>query len=440
MKGSHSRVKALAQSSVAVVVVSAATRVALWAVGLSNPASFQSPDTADYWALADQPLSTYAMTSGELYEAGLRRPPGYPLLLALFRIISDEVVVAALLQTTFAIAIVFLVVTLGRTLLGVREALVAGWWLALDPLHSLEASMLLTEIPFSFLLLIATLAAAKALGSTKHSVGWWAVVGGALGFATLVRPISYYLPVIVCPVVVVGLRRLLGWRSALVRGATVLAGFLAFVGPWIARNAMVSGVPTISTVQGVNLAYYRGAGALVEGSGLPLPTASLRVYSIVEARLPPSANSAVRSRVQGQVGVEVILAQPLGYTISALKGAGRTLLGPGGADIESRTRHLPGGRWLFGGLWALSGASALACSMMTFVGLAWLAHRRDWELFALLALPIAYLLIVGSGLESYSRFRLPMLPSMTAAAAIAVIALYDRARARRSPRRGAPAI
>jgi 4-amino-4-deoxy-L-arabinose transferase-like glycosyltransferase len=344
--------------------------------------------------------------------------------------ISDEVAVAALLQNTFGVAVVALIVTWGRALLGVREALLAGWWLALDPLELVQSSILLTEIPFSLLILLATFAAAKAIGAGRGSLGWWAIVGGLLGFATLVRPISYYLPVIVCPMVALGLHARLGWRGALVRAGAVLATFALFVAPWVARNEVVSGVRTISTIQGVNLAHYRAAGALVESEGVALPTARERIHAMVDARFPPGADPALRSSIQEEIGVDLILEHPVGYTVSALKGAARTLVGPGSADLDARFGDLPGGRSLFTALWALSAASAILSALLVFAGLALLAKRRDWLLLALLATPILYLLIVGSGLEAYSRFRLQMLPSMLAASAVSVIALYDRARAR----------
>jgi hypothetical protein len=98
-------------------------------------------------------------------------------------------------------------------------------------------------------------------------------------------------------------------------------------------------------------------------------------------------------------------------------------------------RDLPGGGGLFAVTRALSAVSAVAASVLMFVGLALLSRRRNWRLLLLLGLPIVYCLLLGSGLESYSRFRLQMFPGMIAAASIAVIALYDRAQARL----GAPA-
>jgi 4-amino-4-deoxy-L-arabinose transferase-like glycosyltransferase len=422
---------ALLVSPAVIVLVAAIIRLVGWAAGLAYPESFAGGDTADYWLLAEDPVRSYAATDGLLYELGLRRPPGYPVLVALSRLIGGGMAGAALLQSLYAVATVAATVAFARRLVGIREAAVAGWWLALDPLHVVESSILLTEIPFSLAMLLAAFAVWKALQAPNARIRWWGAAGVMLAVATLIRPISFYLPPLAFIVVVLAGRRRIGWTPAFAGALVLLISFALPAGAWMARNRLVSGVATISTIQGASLAMYRAPGALLEGRGVPLAESRSRLDSIVAARLPPDASPAERGRVRERVGIEVILSEPVGYTISAAKGLVRTLFGPGGAHIQARMLGLPGGQLLGVVFTALSAGSAFAASLLMMVGFGIWARRSAWTTLLLIAVPILYLLAVSSGPEAYSRFRLQFLPFILVTSATAAIAIVNWIRARR---------
>jgi 4-amino-4-deoxy-L-arabinose transferase-like glycosyltransferase len=418
-------------SSVVIVLAGVLVRIAAWAAGMTNVESFVGGDTPDYWALAEQPLSSYSTLDGALYELGLRRPPGYPILLAIVRWVAGGVAGAALLQALFGVATIAATIALARRLLGMREAALAGWWLALEPLHAIESSILLTEIPFSLALVLSVFAVWKGVNGELSGFGWWASAGLLLALATLIRPITLYLPLLVCPLVAIGGGRRLGSRAGSVGAVVLFVSFALPVGLWMARNASVSGVVTVSTIQGLNLARYRAHGALMEGKGIAAVEAARQIDSLVNARLPAGANPAVRSRVQTSVGIEVILDEPIGYLVSAAKGTLRTLFGPGSTHILSRMSGIPDGQLLGLGIIVLSGTSALAATLLAIGGLVLWARRKTWLPFALIGTPVTYLLAVGAGAEAYSRFRLQMLPLILIAAASAIVAVHDSSRVRR---------
>ncbi len=427
-------------SPIVILLVAAALRFAMWAVGLASPDSFSGGDTPDYWLLAGEPMGSYRAREGIAYELGLRRPPGYPALLAIPRAIGFGMAGAALLQIFYAVAAVAVTMALARRLVGVREAAVAGWWLALDPLHVVESSILLTEIPFSLAMLLAAYAVWKALQPTSNPLAWWVVAGAMLAVATLIRPITFYLPPLVLLVVLVAGPRIVGWSPALSGALLLLISFAIPVGGWMARNQMMSGVATISTIQGASLAMYRAPAALMEGRGLRIDVGRARVAAMVDARLPPGANPAERAKVQERVGLEVIRSEPVGYAISAAKGLGRMLVGPGGAHIRARTAGVADGDGLGFLLTGISALSAIAGSLLMMAAFWLWARRRQWLTFALIGIPIFYLALVSSGPEAYSRFRLQMLSFMLIAAASAGSAAIDWSRTRRGRyARAAPA-
>jgi hypothetical protein len=52
--------------------------------------------------------------------------------------------------------------------------------------------------------------------------------------------------------------------------------------------------------------------------------------------------------------------------------------------------------------------------------LVWIKERSWYEL-SIISVPVAYLLIMGSGHEAYSRFRLPLMPLMSILASVGAI-------------------
>jgi hypothetical protein len=61
----------------------------------------------------------------------------------------------SLMEVGFGLAAIALTYALASRISGTRVATLAAWWLALSPIHIIDSSVLLTEIPISVFLLIA---------------------------------------------------------------------------------------------------------------------------------------------------------------------------------------------------------------------------------------------------------------------------------------------
>jgi 4-amino-4-deoxy-L-arabinose transferase-like glycosyltransferase len=315
------------------VIVGALARIGVWALGVSQQ-TYLSRDTQGYWSLSEDLLSAYDGTNPALLETALLRPPGYPAILFLFRTVGDSYTTAALLQSLIGVGAVFLTYHLALRLAGVSVATVAAWWVAVDPLLVVQSSVLLTETIFAVLMLVA-LAHLTPLAQTAGNLApWrWATAGLLVAAATFVRPISLYLPILV---LLVGLFvALLHDRRRLIYGALVFAvSFALPVGAWFLHNSSLTGVPTFSTVQGVNLALYRAVGAMIHEEGVSRNEARREMRRLVEAETKPQMNPAEVAAIETRVGIREILERPLGYVVSAARGSIYTLFGPGRADIR----------------------------------------------------------------------------------------------------------
>lgn len=404
--------------------VGALLRVGAWSAGIWN-GSWILTDTHQYWALSSDGLAGYRATDGWLYVWGLVRPPGYPAILWLLRQVSDGFGSVALLQIGFGVAAIVVTYGLASRIASRAEAAVAAWWVALSPIHVVFTSVLLTEVPFSVFLLTAVLLMSPLVGSLGIERWRWAGAGLAVGLATLIRPIALYLPVVVIAAVAISRVRA---RLALPMIVFLLA-FAIPVSAWIARNHHATGIATVSTIEGFNLAYYRAAGAMAAQERIPVDRARRQILAMVEADREPGMNPAELSRVQARVGIRVILDHPIGFVFSSAKGLALTLLGPARSHFIRRFQDSPAA-----GLTPLLAAGSLVSALAMLIagagGACSLIFAREWRKLVLLGVPLLYLLAIGSGQESWARFRLPIEPLLATLAAIGVVHV-TRARAGR---------
>lgn len=245
----------------AILVVAAVVRVAwsVWAArtpaGLHDPSFYllygDSLASGDGYRLPDGSVTAYY-------------PPGYSFSLApFFWLVPDSwhVGTASALNVVWQLLLIGGVCGVGCRLAGARAGLVAAGVLALWPNLVFHTSVALTESLFLALLAGVLLLVVRAPWGEQRFEPWrLAAVGGLLGAATLVRPVT--IPVFPVLLLVLLLARF-GWRRAIGHTALVCAAAFAVLLPWAIRNAVVVDAFTLSTNTGDNLCMSRRMG----GSG-----------------------------------------------------------------------------------------------------------------------------------------------------------------------------
>jgi 4-amino-4-deoxy-L-arabinose transferase-like glycosyltransferase len=164
--------------------------------------------------------------------------PGYPAFLTLFMDGSpDEAFVrrVVLAQATLGVVSTLLAYFIALSVLPLPWALAAGVLVATSPHMATISTYLITESLFTALLLASTLTFVAALEPNGRRLHWMAA-GLLLGLACLVRPQLQLLPLLVL-VLVLGVRR---WRTRLPHALLAITCFVAVVGPWHARNAVLA--------------------------------------------------------------------------------------------------------------------------------------------------------------------------------------------------------
>ena len=165
------------------------------------------------------------------------RPPLYPALLgSLFSATGSSVIYAQILNIAIGIGVVLLCALLANQIWGREAGIVAGGIAALSPALIANDATVLAE-PLSLLLLLAT---------------WWYLIRArpllaaiSLGLLMLTKPSAQLLALFLIAWVVWQF----GWRRALRFSAVTLLVIL----PWIIRNELLIGEPTLNTSNGFNV-------------------------------------------------------------------------------------------------------------------------------------------------------------------------------------------
>jgi len=187
------------------------------------------------YAIAGAPFEGFDTFHGE--SPTRMRQPIYPLYLVLFYWCLGKSASAVQISQVFLNLLTFYLVALiaYRTF---GEKLWVGTLIGLSiyfPLW-LTSSFLLTEVLFTFLLVLFMFFMQKAL-YLKKDIGGFIIIGAILGLAVLTRPIGMTL----CFLGFFLVWYHLGLRKALVRWSVTLIVCLVVLCPWFLRNALVLG-------------------------------------------------------------------------------------------------------------------------------------------------------------------------------------------------------
>ncbi len=206
---------------------------------------FLSPfsDGQGYVTIAQNllPGHGFSLDTAEPYSADIKRVPLYPLFLAsTFALTGGAWWLAALLQVVIGSAVVFWIYRLTLELWEKRAAFFAAVFASIQPFAIFLSTQLLAEALFSAVLFASFVFLFRALRSEKRYV--FLIAGLIAGLAMLVKPAAEYVPVLMTPLIALAERGV----KRLSNPVLYLLGIALIISPWIIRNDMVSGIPTIS--------------------------------------------------------------------------------------------------------------------------------------------------------------------------------------------------
>jgi 4-amino-4-deoxy-L-arabinose transferase-like glycosyltransferase len=355
-----------------------------------------------YGWTADQPSAYWPVGTSAIY-AGLYTAFG--------RGFAAIVVLNIALST----AIVGLTMWLGRTFFDDATAVVAGVLMAVWPSEVMYVTILASELPFTFLILLGF----AAWFSDRISAPVRGILSGlAFGAACYVRPIALLMPMILL------LSAVPQWRimgQQVVVSVFAMAVIAVTIAPWSTRNHAVFGeFVLLSTNGGPNL--WMGNNPDATGYYMPLP-------SSVDSLSEPE-----RDRKLGDLAKQYIAAEPVAFMLRSIK---KAILLHGSETIAVH--------WNEKGITSRLGAGALfplkllnqlfwlGALTLALVGWLFLLGTRGvlGGLFHPIILSWAYFTGVYAITVIQDRYHFPSHPFVAVLAATAIAAFASRARATR---------
>ena len=404
------------------------------------PTSQDHYDARQYRELADSIIAGdgFQLERGGSRGPDLDRTPVYPLFVALFGAGWQRVPAVLFAQHLIVLLTAFLTWRWVRDRLGHPvAATVAFAIVAFDLTTMTYATYLLTESLFTFFL-TAALVLWPAKDDRRPTVRA-GLAGVAWGLATLTRPITLYLaPLVVLFSLLVALRR----RAVLVHLLVAMITGGLVVGTWMARNQAVCGHALLSTIEGENLLYYRAiVVSLPPGQTVEQWRKELRAATAEGSydRSDPH-QAAMLDAVKKKKAFELMLEHPFGLYRPLAIGLPRLLFSPNrtylykllgiehdawnidALDTRSLLDKIVSVETVYLGTSALYQAILLAvASIGAVIGI---RRREPWVVVPVVVL--GYLIVISSGIETHSRFRVPLVPVLAVLAARAVVAATER--------------
>jgi len=288
--------------------------------------------------------------------------------------------------------------------------LCAALVLAIDPLLITYSSLVLTKALFALFLAWLVLLLWRP---TQNRWMRGLVSGLLLGATTLTRPVSLFLSIVLVIGYLILERRHL--RSAAIVVLSFMIGF-GMVGGWIIRNDVMGGVATVSTIEAQSALLPRRRSA----RGGPEPSARQGVLVCVDAAPSKAATASSVAQVyraEDSIAKTIIVIRAVGYGKEVIAVGGRWRLG------RVATSWFPPSRAMRPALSTPTLISTWSLYVLAAVGL-WAAWReRQLHNCLMPFVVILYLAVVSSGLDAYSRFRLPIMPFLALLAGLGAVAI-----------------
>lgn len=375
---------------------------------------FGFPDSESYWTLGQR------IAAGKSYEFGpipyyLFRTPGYPLLLSPIFLIGGQhppVMAGRMLSVVLGTLTVLLAALLARQLFDERVSVLTALAVAVYPEAIAQSVFVLSEAPFTPLMLVQLSAwiAATRTKSRSDLAGWSLGAGMAGGLATLMRPSwLLFLPLALVLSLVLPGQRL----KQLAIGGLTIVSFCLTLSPWWIYTTVIAGRFVPTSLQ-VGASLYDGLSPDANGaSDMRFVATFIAEQRRADQLTKPSPRQLFEDRLDERMK-QASLAWAKQHPRRVLELALTKFLRiwspwPNATEFRSTTLRL---------VLMLSYVPALILIAAGF----WQSRKLGWPIL-LLALPAAYFTLLHVIFVSSIRYRQPALIPLLVLAAVAVAAL-----------------
>ena len=286
-------------------------------------------DATQYYRLAIDLLTNKSFQSFDGF-----RTPVYPIFLAIiFYIFGIKIWLTLLFQIIIDVATGIVIYFTSKEIFqSHRAGLIASFLYSINILASILATQLMAETIFVCIFSLSIFFLIKAI---KYGNLSFVIISAALlGLATLIRPVSQYLPIFIIPFLFFPYYRLF---ESIGRCILYLFIFLLILFPWQIRNYINFGYYSITSIEGYNLMEYNAAKvkSILENKSMEASKEEL-----LGKALDGTENMFLKSEIQKKVAMNYIKKHPFEYLFYHLKGSVNMILGTPKNIIFSQY-HIP---------------------------------------------------------------------------------------------------
>lgn len=398
----------------AILLLAFAARLYVWFDFIGKPESFIQPDTGSYLDPGMQLLKNGTFPS-------FSRTPVYPIFLALIKqYISANVAVTALMQIFLSVVTVWISFTLSWRIFGLLPAIICSLLVALDFQSMLTANFLLTETIFAlilsiFLIKITTWSQQE---KTIFSSNLLAVIvlGVWLAVLSLCRPVSFLLFIPLAFWMVLFLRKRKKKIIILVSLFCIFAISLPLA--WTLRNYSKTGVCFFTTISAKDLFVYRAAwnAAFLEKKEFQDVQQAFKQRAS-EKQEQENWNDGELAQWERQEGIKILQKNLLVTALQGFTGWLEMYFDKTSfAELHLKKESLPSLAmisWRFFHLAFLY----IGCILTFILLLKKKFSNEQQQIIYLFLIVISYFTVFSIGAETYGRFRVPIVPTLSLLAA-----------------------
>jgi len=245
--------------SVAFLLRSLLTIVVL---AIDHTSSAYTPDTESYLITARKLIESGQFATG--LQPEIFRTPGYPLLLIPGILLGQQELVAIFIQIMLSCFTIFLIYKIALAIWGESKiATFCALLYAVEPVSILLLTLLMPETLFTALITLFMYLLIKYF--TEKS--WKHLLCAAITLAAsiYVRPIGYYLPLLIAAILLIGsLKNIQKNKILIIHACVFFLVAMGSVGIWQIRNYVKTGYSGFSAVSDYNLYCYNGLSVIAK--------------------------------------------------------------------------------------------------------------------------------------------------------------------------------
>ena len=231
-------------------------------LAINHTSAAYTPDTESYLITARNLIESGQFANSVQPE--IFRTPGYSLLLIPGILLGQQELVAIFIQIMLSCFTIFLIYKIALAIWGESKiATFCALLYAVEPVSILWLTMLMPETLFTALITLFMYLLIKYF--TERSWKYLLCAAITLAASIYVRPIGYYLPLLIAAILLIGsLTTIQKNKNLIIHACVFFLVAMGSVGIWQVRNYVKTGYSGFAAVSDYNLYCYNGVSVIAK--------------------------------------------------------------------------------------------------------------------------------------------------------------------------------